>query len=81
MIEWMPIGEGVPPIGMPLIITIMDGYRHKRELRYPVYYQKSPYDGNYGFFVHGREDYEIDQEYSQILAWILMPEIWEGEEE
>lgn len=77
---WTPIGEGKPSIGIPLIVTIIDGYRHKRELRYPVYYQKNQYSGNYSWCVHGREDYELDPEYSEVVAWMELPDVWEEEE-
>ena len=36
MMEWKSIKEQKPPIGEALIVTIYDGCRNRRELRYPV---------------------------------------------
>lgn len=40
--EWTKITDGLPPIGVPLIVTVKDGLQSKpNTLRYPVYYEKS----------------------------------------
>lgn len=77
MSEWKSIKDGLPPIGSPLIVTIFDSFRNRRELRYPVYYQKSIYSGDYGFYVNGT-DY-LMPEYSEVLAWQEIPDVYEGE--
>lgn len=81
MYDWTPIGEGKPPIGMPLIVTIYDSIRNRRELRYPVYYQKSMWNNNYCFCLFGNEEQILLPDYSRVIAWRYFPEIWEGEEE
>lgn len=77
---WMPIGDGKPPVGVPLIVTIKDSIRGRNELRYPVYYKKSLYGGCWGFYVYGDEDSLLLPEYSEVLAWCEFPEIYDGEE-
>jgi len=39
--KWEILETGKPPVGVPLIVTIHDTFRNRKELRYPVYYQKS----------------------------------------
>ena len=43
MSEWININDGLPPVGMPIIVTINDTFRNRRELRYPVIYRKRFY--------------------------------------
>lgn len=76
---WNKLSDGLPPIGYPLIVTIFDSCRNRRELRYPVYYQKGIYSGNYGFYVNGI-DY-LMPEYSEVLTWMKVPNVYEGETE
>ena len=77
--SWMPISEGLPPMGVPLIVTIYDTINSRRELRWPVFYQHSLYRDEWGFYQYGSEDYKLDPEMSEVLAWQQYPEIWEGE--
>mgnify|MGYP006991720048 CR=1 FL=1 len=39
--KWTDIKEGLPPLGVPLIVTIKDHLEFKpNELRYPVVYEQ-----------------------------------------
>lgn len=71
------IKEGLPPIGVPLIVTIYDTTRFRRELRYPVYYQKSLYCNKYGFYMYGNEESPLLPEFSEVIAYMEMPNVYE----
>lgn len=79
--EWQSIKNGLPPVGIPLVVTIHDSFRNRRELRYPVYYRKSAYGESWGFYVYGEEEHILLPEYSEVLAWREFPEIYEGDVE
>ena len=79
MVEWHSIKDGLPPIGYPLIVTIHDSCHGRRELRYPVYYRQSMYEDGWGFYDYN-ENY-LMPEYSKVLAWTKMPNVYEGERE
>lgn len=69
--------EGLPPIGVPLIVTIDDMVRMRRELRYPVVYRKSLFSDSYGFYDNGGyEESLLTPEYSPVVAWMEIPEIY-----
>lgn len=72
-----PIKEGLPQIGVPLIVTIYDSIRFRRELRYPVYYQKSLFCDEYGFYVNGTDI--LLPEYSEVIAYMEIPNVYEGD--
>ena len=80
MNEWININDGLPPVGMPIIVTINDTFRNRRELRYPVIYRKSFYANSYGFYEHGLEDHLLTAEYSPVIAWMPLPEPYKGGE-
>ncbi len=75
--DWTPIGEGLPPIGYPLIVTIYDTCHSRRELRYPVYYRQRMYEDGWGFYDYN-ENY-LMPEFSEVLAWMKLPNVYEGE--
>lgn len=75
MREWKPITEGLPKIGVPLIVTIYDSTRFRRELRYPVYYLKSIFCDEYGFYVNGTDI--LLPEFSEVIAYMEMPTVYE----
>ena len=77
---WTSIKDGLPPVGIPLIVTIYDSFKGKRELRYPVYYQKGFFSNNYGFYLYGNEDNLLLPEYSEVLAWCEFPNVYERED-
>ena len=74
---WIPISEKLPPLGSCIIVTIKDGFRNRRELRYPVWYIEHSYSEGYGFY-HG--DDLLTPEYSPVLAWMPIPNVYEGKE-
>ena len=77
---WTPITDGLPPVGMPLIVTIFDTFKNRKELRYPVYYQQGFFSVNYGFYLYGSADNLLLPEYSEVLAWCKFPQVYESEE-
>lgn len=79
MMEWKSIKEQKPPIGEALIVTVYDGCRNRRELRYPVTYRKSYYNNGFGFYQYGVEENYLMPEYSEVLAWMRIPSTYEGE--
>lgn len=72
-INWTSIKDSLPPVAEPLIVTIYDSIRNRRELRYPVFYRKSCYYDGYGFYEYGLEDNVLLPEYSEVLAWMELP--------
>lgn len=76
---WKSIKDGLPPVGTPLIVTIIDSLKGRRELRYPVYYQQSIYCDNYGFYVNGTD--VLLPEYSEVIAYMELPNVYDGEVE
>lgn len=78
MYKWISIKDGLPPIGAPLIVTIHDTMRQRRELRYPVYYRHSMYGSGYGFYQYGEAGSYLTPEYSPVLAWMKVPQVWDG---
>ncbi len=76
---WMPVDEEIPLPGTPLIVTIFNFIRHRRELRYPVYYRKGNFDNEFNYYLYGNEDYQLTDELSKVLAWSPLPEAWEGD--
>ena len=78
MLEWHSIKDGLPPVGYPLIVTIYDSCHGRRELRYPVVYRQSFWTNDYGFYCG--EDY-LMPEYSKVLAWVKVPNVYERERE
>ena len=75
--KWHDIKDGLPPLGSVLIVTVFDHCRGRRELRYPVYYQQNPYSSGYGFYLGGCEP--LISDVSEVLAWMPMPDVWDGE--
>lgn len=74
MMEWHDIKDGLPPIGTALIVTIFDSIHNRWELRYPVEYRKSYYSDHYGFYQYGLEENMLLKEYSEVFAWMEIPE-------
>lgn len=77
-VNWTSIKDSLPPVGEPLIVTIYDSIRNRRELRYPVFYRKSCYHDGYGFYEYGLEDNMLLPEYSEVLAWMELPRPYWG---
>lgn len=78
--EWTKITDGLPPIGVPLIVTVKDGLQGKlNTLRYPVYYEKAK-DGCGYRWSWRFGDYDLMPGVSEVNGWMEMPEpLKEGE--
>lgn len=79
MNNWISITEGLPPVGAPLIVTIHDTLRQRNELRYPVHYRQSFYSNGYNFYQYGSEEMVLLPEFSQVIAWMPIPNPYEGD--
>lgn len=81
-VTWNRITAGLPPVGVPLIVTVKDGLQGKMNtLRYHVYYEKAK-DGN-GYrwsWRFGDYDYDLIPEVSEVVGWMEMPEPLEVQE-
>ncbi len=69
-IKWTPITEGLPPLGTKVIVTVIDHYSRKLELRYPVYYMEHGYREGFGFYFG---DSQLLKDVSEVVAWMPMP--------
>ena len=81
--EWNDIFDGLPPIGIPLIVTIEDKLEGKsNELRYPVYYEKSKGGNGYRWsWRYGDFDYTLLPGVSEVIAFAILPEPYERGED
>ncbi len=77
MSEWKSIKDELPPVGVPLIVTVYNYWEECRALRYPVYYDEK-LCGDYAFF-HGER--KMQQGCTKVLAWMLMPEPYREDED
>lgn len=80
--DWNEIREkGLPPVGVPLIVTIKDNLQGMpNQLRYPVYYVKDTTKNKYCWkWLWGDLAYDLLPEVSEVIAWMEMPEIFEGD--
>lgn len=76
------IKAGMPPVGVPLIVTVEDFLKGEREVRYPVYYQQSPFSNSLHFrWKYGDLDYELLQDVRKVVAWAKIPEPYVDDEE
>lgn len=73
-IKWIPIKEGLPPLGTKVIVTVIEHYRREIELRYPVYYMEHGYREGYGFYFG---DSQLLPDVSEVVAWMPMPKPYE----
>lgn len=81
MNKWIPINKKTPPEGAVLIVTMHDTLKQRRELRYPVYYRQSYYSNSYGFYGYGIESEKLIADFSKVIAWMPIPNPYEGEME
>lgn len=80
--KWNSITDGLPPIGVPLIVTVKDHLQGKmNELRYPVYYEKAKSGFGYRWsWRYGDFDYDLLPDVSEVVAYIVLPEPYGAEE-
>lgn len=78
---WKSIKDGLPPIGVPLIVTIKDNLEYRgNQLRYPVYYEKDNMKNGYHWsWRYGDFAYELLPDVSEVVAWCLVPNVYESE--
>ncbi len=81
--NWKPITEGLPRVGVPLIVTIKNHLENKpNELRYPVYYEKDNMRQGYHWsWRFGDFAYELLPEVSEVIAFAELPHPYESEEQ
>lgn len=77
--KWIPISEGLPPLGECIICTVKNHISNQLELRYPVYYMQKPYSEGYAFHF-GEIGNTLLSDVSEVIAWIPMPKVYVGEE-
>lgn len=77
MSEWIPIKETLPDLGACIIVTVREHFRGRNELRYPVYFLQNPDRQGYGFYVGGIDN-QLFKEVSEVIAWMPMPEAFDG---
>lgn len=76
--KWILIKNDNPPLGRALMVTVKNHLcGGKMELRYPVTYMGRYYEKGYSFYMNGTEILLSD--YSEAIAWMLLPDPWEGE--
>lgn len=72
--KWNDISYGLPPVGVPLIVTVL---RHEMGKKYHVlpvvYYMKDYATGDWGFFEFGDLSRRIGPEYFEVIAWKEYP--------
>lgn len=78
--QWISVEDRLPPSGPALIVTIYNKVHRKKELRYPVYYYQSE-NGDCDFFHFAKVPQVLLKEYSKVLAWMPLPQIYEGLED
>lgn len=75
-LNWTSIKDSLPPVGEPLIVTIYNSIKNRRELKYPVFYRRSCYYNGYDFYEYGLKDnvpFVLLPEYSEVRAWMELP--------
>lgn len=75
---WIPIGEGLPPMGACVIVTVKDHIRNQLEIRYPVWYMEKTYERGYAFYF-GEIGNILMPDISEVIAWMPIPKPYEGE--
>ena len=74
MIEFKKIKEGLPPVGIPLVVKTFSKIEQKYEIKYPVYYIKEPYSNEYAwyFFPACEGICKLLPEYSEVMYWATL---------
>lgn len=81
--EWHKISDGLPPIGVPLIVTVKDDLEHKQnKILCPAYYERKRENNGYHFtWRYGDMVYELLSDVSEVIAWLELPKPYESEGE
>lgn len=69
--KWHNISDGLPNLGVPLMVETFNSLDHTTSIKYPVYYAKDPYGLNYKwyFFTALEGITVLLPEYSEIKKW------------
>ena len=75
--KWTSIEQGLPPAGVPLIVTVAcaDDGKRRPKIAYPVVYRDK-----WGFYEYGAEHGIIGREYYKVTAWMTLPKPYTGKE-
>lgn len=81
-VTWNRITACLPPVGVPLIVTVKDGLQGKQNtLRYPVYYEKAKDGCGYRWsWRFGDYDYDLMPGVSEVVGWMEIPKQLEVQE-
>ena len=74
--KWTPITEGMPPTGVPLIVTVIDKVDNSPRLRYPVHYTQNAFSKRWQWCLH--ESY-LSPKIEPVVAWMTVPEPYREE--
>ena len=74
MNEWTTIEKGLPPVGVPLIVSVVNRFeKNRKELRYPVYFEYHPFEQRWVWRIN---DGYLLPEYSEVEAWMALPTVY-----
>lgn len=78
--NWKLVEDELPPVGVPLIVTVKDHLQEKgNELRYPVYYEKNCMKEGYCWsWRYGDFAYELLPDVSEVIAFVEFLEPYKG---
>ena len=76
---WISIEDGLPPAGVPLIVTVhTEDQSRPDEIAYPVMYQKDMRRSNRWVWWDYMSGNEIGPSYFTVTAWKRFPEPYKG---
>lgn len=77
--DWIPLSEEKPPVGVPIMTTCIEEYPvRQRVLKYPCYYLKDRFSGNWRFCFETIDNVLLP-EMTEVLAWRYLPSIYGGD--
>ncbi len=77
--NWKSIEQGLPPVGVPLVVAITGEWYNKNEKRVvaPVYYVKEHATQKWRFVETNNGTYNIiGPDYFKVVAWDYYPKPW-----
>lgn len=81
MNNWTSINEALPKTGIPLIVTVQGispiNLKKERKIKSYIFYIGKPTGDGYAFY-DTTEGY-LEPTKEEVLAWMEMPRIYEGE--
>lgn len=81
--KWNAISDGLPPMGVPLIVTVKDNLEHgQNKILCPAYYERRRENNGYRFNWRYRDMiYDLLPDVSEVIAWAEFPTPFEEWEE